>query len=374
MVDKIDFDEFRKRQKRGRDGTAPKILETTSMDKIGAEPISWIWKYWIARGKFEILAGRPGDGKSTVSLEFAATISTGGKFPDGQSAKAANVVIWSGEDNPADTIKPRLMRMDADMSRIHVVRSITQGNIKRPFDPSTDMAELCAAVARIGNVALVIIDPIVATMSRKTDSNKNAETRGDLQPLVDLAEQHNCAVLGLHHFTKGTVGQDPRDRNTGSLAFTALPRIVMATAQRLQKEDNEDEEGPSRIITRAKSNIGPEGGGFGYEIDVRPLHEQPDIAASRIVWREPLKGYATDLMNNVEKGSDGRSVVSNKVQEWLRQFLSGGPKMQHEVLECGAQFGHTDKQLRGAKEKIGVISVKSRGCGGGWQWHMPGGR
>ena len=43
-----------------------------------------------------------------------------------------------------------------------------------------------------------------------------------------------------------------------------------------------------RIFVRAKSNLGPSGGGFGYDIDAAPLYECPDIIATRIVWLDPL--------------------------------------------------------------------------------------
>ena len=64
----------------------------------------------------------------------------------------------------------------------------------------------------------------------KGDSHKNAETRRDLQPLVDLAERTHAAVIGIHHFTKGSEALDPLDRVSGSLAFGAGPRVVLLSA------------------------------------------------------------------------------------------------------------------------------------------------
>ncbi len=97
---------------------------------------------------------------------------------------------------------------------------------------------------------MIIIDPIVMAIAK--DSHKNAETRRDLQPIVDLAADLKAALLGVTHFTKGTEGRSPIDRVTGSLAFGALAQVVMLAAK---KQDEDDKPGV-RIFMRAKSNIG----------------------------------------------------------------------------------------------------------------------
>lgn len=46
---------------------------------ITPEPVSWLWEGWLARGKAHIFGGAPGSGKTTIAVNLAATISTGGK-------------------------------------------------------------------------------------------------------------------------------------------------------------------------------------------------------------------------------------------------------------------------------------------------------
>lgn len=69
---------------------------------IKPEPISWLWNGWLAAGKMHILGGAPGTGKTTIALSLAATVTTGGRWPDGSQSSIGNVVIWSGEDDPKD--------------------------------------------------------------------------------------------------------------------------------------------------------------------------------------------------------------------------------------------------------------------------------
>jgi len=62
-------------------------------DTITPEPIRWLWPDWLARGKMHILAGAAGTGKTTLALQIAATITTGGRWPDGTQAVAGDVLI-----------------------------------------------------------------------------------------------------------------------------------------------------------------------------------------------------------------------------------------------------------------------------------------
>ena len=52
-------------------------VELICANTLEPEPIHWLWNDWIASGKFHILAGAPGTGKTTIALNLAATITTG---------------------------------------------------------------------------------------------------------------------------------------------------------------------------------------------------------------------------------------------------------------------------------------------------------
>ncbi|MCU0679002.1 MAG: glycogen/starch synthase, partial [Planctomycetes bacterium] len=121
------------------------------------------------------------------------------------------------------------------------------------FDPARDMPLLHRTVDEAGGVSVLVLDPIVSAI--QGDSHKNAEVRRGLQPIVDFAAATDAAVIGITHLSKGTGGQDPVDRITGSLAFGAVTRLAFLVA----REDAGEEGSSRRVITRAKSNIGPDG-------------------------------------------------------------------------------------------------------------------
>lgn len=278
---------------------------------IEPKPYDWLWPGMLVRGKLHLIAGGPGCAKTTIALSFAATVTAGGLWPDGTRAPASDAIIWSSEDDVADTLVPRLRAAGADMGRIHFVKG---ADGSREFDPATDMAGLRAVAEKLGNVGLLIVDPIVCAVAG--DSHKNAETRRGLQPLVDLAQSLNAALFGITHFTKGTAGRDPLERVTGSLAFGAVARIVFAAAK-VKDEDSGDVE---RIFVRTKSNIGPDGGGFKFALkEDAPLPGYPSLTASAVQWGDALEGAAQDLLKEAENA--GESSKSEDAAELIQETI-----------------------------------------------------
>jgi putative DNA primase/helicase len=332
---------------------------------IKPEPIIWLWKDWLALGKLHILAGQPGVGKSTIALKIAGAVSSGGQLPDGTKAKRGNVIIWSGEDDAGDTIVPRLEASGADLSRVHIVRCAKDGKGKRPFDPSRDIQALREAIKAIGGAVMIIIDPIVMAIAK--DSHKNAETRRDLQPIVDLAADLKAALLGVTHFTKGTEGRSPIDRVTGSLAFGALARVVMVA---VKKQDEDDKPGV-RIFMRAKSNIGPDEGGVEYELRQSALYSNPDIIASVVSWGDAIDGNARDILAEAEAvkdRDDDKATALRETKEFLLDLLANGPLPAKEIAAAAREAKQGWRTVERAKSELKISTGKR---GDGYPWSLP---
>src|SRR5688572_7336329 len=89
--------------------------------QVVAESVSWLWPGRIPLGKLVLLDGDPDLGKSLISLDLCARLSTGRPFPDGQPGTGpANALVLSAEDSAADTIVPRLSGLGADLTRVAV--------------------------------------------------------------------------------------------------------------------------------------------------------------------------------------------------------------------------------------------------------------
>ena len=328
---------------------------------IEPEVIRWLWPGWLACGKLHIMAGAPGTGKTTIALALAATVSTGGRFPDGSKCEPGNVLIWSGEDDPKDTLLPRLMLMGADRNRIYFVGDMAINGEPVPFDPAKHFSALAEAVTAIGGIKLMIVDPIVSAVVG--DSHKAAEVRRSLQPVVDLAAKLDAAMVGISHFSKGTAGNDPLERVTGSNAFGALPRIVMATAR--VKDDTDASAPAKRILVRTKSNIGPDGGGYCYSLEQSAVQGYAGLSASRVLWGAELEGTAKQLLATAEAEADPEGQSQNKsATDWLRDLLleeSCGLRVG-EIIKLAKSNGFSESTIYRVKGRLG-LTAKTTGFG-----------
>jgi len=321
---------------------------------IECRPIRWLWPGWLARGKLHVLAGSPGTGKTTIALAMAATVTTGGRWPDGKIAPRGRVLIWSGEDDAEDTLVPRLSAAGADLSRVLIVGDTLTDKEPRAFDPASDLPALEWQLREIDDVSLLIADPIVSAVGA-ADSHKNTEVRRALQPLVNLGARLDCAVVGISHFSKGTAGRDPTERVTGSVAFGALARVMMVTAK-------SEEHG--RLLARSKSNIGPDGGGFAYELG---LAYQEGIEASRVRWGNALEGSARELLSNTESEVDNSA---SDAATFLAGLLAASSLPAKDVYREAQGAGFSRDQIKRANSRIGVQYLKS-GMTGSWVWCLP---
>lgn len=330
---------------------------------IKAVPIRWLWPGWLARGKLHILAGAGGTGKTTLLIGLIATITTGGRWPDGSlSSEPGNALIWSSEDDPSDTLVPRLIAAGADMGRVYIIQGRINANGESdPFDPGNDIGLLRDTVREIGGISLLMLDPVVSAV--KGDMHKANDVRRGLQGVVDFAEQNLCAVVGISHFAKGGAGSSPADRVIGSQAFSALARTVMVAA----KQEDSD----TRVLARAKSNIGTDEGGVSYTIEPYTIDE--GIEATRVLWGDLIQGSAREILGDVEGQDDGmRLDDSDDPAEALRRILSKGPLPGKEAKSLMVGNGYTQKQIRTARERLSITTDRS-GFGGDTvvTWSLP---
>lgn len=346
-----------------RDETGKAEPITVRLSDVKPEPLRWLWPGRIALGKLTMIAGDPGLGKSFLTLDIAARLSTGTAWPDavGESNPAGGVVLLSAEDDIADTIRPRLDAAGADVSRIIALRAVQQGEgAARMFNLATDLAALDAAIQRCNGCRLVVVDPITAYLG-KTDSHKNADIRGLLAPLSDLAARHGIAIVAVSHLNKSGAGP-AMYRTMGSLAFVAAARAAWAVVR--------DPDAPARrLLLPVKNNLAPDLGGMAYTLHDAGLGGVPSIA-----WESQPVSITADEVLSVQGGDDERSAREDAA-EWLRTALADGPMKADDVKRQAKQNSIAERTLNRAKTIAGV-QTKREGFGPGatWYWMLPGHR
>jgi putative DNA primase/helicase len=349
----------------GRNGKADREPTVNILPASAYSPkaLRWIWDGWLARGKLHLLAGAAGTGKTTIAISIAATVSAGVRWPDGTAGDYGDVLIWSGEDDIADTLLPRLMAVGGNLDRVHFVDGFTDSHGKgRPFDPATDLQALAKAARQLPNLKLIILDPVVGVLG-SIDSHRNTETRRGLQPVVDLAAEIGCCLLGITHFSKNTSGREPLERVAGSMAFGAVARGVLGTV----KPADPDE--PRRLV-RVKANNGSDCGGFAYTLHRVAIPGHPDIIAQRTDWGEALEGSARELMAVEDGDADAAADAMAEAETFLAELLRDGPVATREIMAAAAAHGHTRRTLFRAKDGMGVKATKN-GFEAGWSWQLP---
>jgi hypothetical protein len=351
---------------------------------IVMRPKSWIWEGHLARENLEMLTGLPGLGKSQVHCHLVACATTGSKWPDGAAGiEPVNVIMVTAEDALDSEVVPRLVAAGANRERVFILKCIRTDKQQRQFLLAEDLAELERVMAIIGNVGLITIDPITAYMGGKMDSHKATEVRSQLGPLKDFSELNKVAVSAITHPPKNA-SQRAIDHFIGSQAFIAAARIGHVCIEEVVEE--EDEEGnmvkePTgrTLFTNPKNNAHKTMPTLAYEIGEIVVGQDQQtgetIAAPRVIWGQEVVNINADQALAAAKPRKARDETQAKVQAFLREMLveavsRGNPRIEEKhIREQGEQRGFTIKQLRTAKEKLGIKSEKT-GFDGGWVWYQ----
>ena len=342
--------------------------------EVEPQPIEWLWPGRIARGKHTCIAGEPGTGKSQLSIFLAATTSLGGAWPCGEGhAPRGSVIILSAEDGEADTIVPHLHAAGADCGRVHLATAVRteDGERRRGFNLQADLLLLEKKIAEIGDVLAVVVDPISSYLGR-ADSHKNAEVRGVLEPLSEMAERLRVAIVSITHFSKANVGPATKalHKFIGSIAFVGAPRTAFAVM-----EDANDRE--RRLFLHAKNNLAEPPQGLAFRLEQTVIGPSRNIVTSRVKWEsEPVTITANEALSAASESKNGHTALE-EAKSFLRAILSAGPMPAKEVCSEAEDAAIASATLRRAKEELGIkprrVALAGAGLAenGRWMWELP---
>jgi len=339
------------RAERDKEYTPKPIV--VKLEDVEPQKVEWLWDNRIPLGKLSLLVGDPGLGKSFLTLYIAAQVTTGRPWPDDpfkQPIVKGSVIILTAEDDINDTVLPRLLNHEAELTRIRTIQGVTYDSpeCEGPylFDVTKHLPALEQAIIETPETRLVIIDPITAYLG-KTDSHKNAEVRAALAPLAALAAKHKVAVIGVSHLTKNQTLKAIY-RTMGSLAFTAAARAVWVVSK--------DKDDPNRrILTPCKCNL-----------SVEPTSLAFKIIDGMVCFEAEQLHISTDEALSEEKGEDKGAL--EEAVTFLREILKEGPVLSREVWKEAAENKISEATLKRAKAKLGVISKKTPT---GWTMQLP---
>jgi putative DNA primase/helicase len=159
------------------------------------------------------------------------------------------------------------------------------------------------------------------------------------------------------------------ERVTGSQAFGALARVVIVAAKDVSSPSND---APARrFISRAKSNIGPDGGGFDYTLAQSELAAHPGLIASYVTWGTALEGTARELLGAADVNEDDDGSEGHDAADFLVTMLTGGPVHVKQLQSAARDSGFVWRTIERAKKKAGIKAKRTEGKDGHWVWYLP---
>lgn len=345
-------------------------------DQILMRPKQWLWRGRLLSGAQEMITGQPGLGKSQLQIDLMARATTGRNWPDGvPGIDPVNVLMLTAEDTLDQEVVPRLSAAQADLAHIHIIKCIRKDDKDRQFLLGQDLDRLKDVVRDIGKVGLICIDPITAYMGGKIDSHKTTDVRGQLGPLKDFAEEMNVAISTITHPPKGG-GQRAIDSFIGSQAFIAVARIGHICIEEIEFDEETREKTPTgrMLFCDVKNNAARRGTTLAYRIEqvtVSGSNPFDLITAPHIVWQGAVDVNADDALAAHSVGRGRKSEEQVEAQKFLRELLADGkPIAKAVIIEKGAAYGFSEKQIRTAKENLNIQAEKIA-FDGGWSWKLP---
>ena len=313
-------------------------LKLISMSEIETEEVQWLWYPYIPLGKVTIVQGDPGEGKTTLILAVIAALTKGEALPESDTQlEPMNVIYQTAEDGLADTIKPRLVSIGADCSRVKVI-----DESKRELTLRDERLEL--AIRETG-AKLIVIDPIQAYLGNDVDMHRANEVRPVLKRVAAMAERTGCAVILIGHMNKAQ-GLKSSYRGLGSIDFRAAARSVLLVG-RLKDTPT------VRVMIQDKNSLAPEGSSIAFELN-------PE---NGFRWKGRCDFTADDVLSSIAKGQTKTVQMEQELKEMLSDSVAA-----EEILKRAESIGVSERTLKIAKKNLGVISEKH---GGQWFWRLP---
>jgi hypothetical protein len=332
-----------------------RTITLRSLNTVQPQVTDWMWQDIVPVNHFGLHAGREGKGKSLSLLDLAAQL-TRGTLPGIHHGTPKSVLITATEDDYASTIVPRLMAADADLSRVFAIE-VTSGEHTADLSLPVDIDALKYTITDRGDVALLILDPLLSRLDGKLDTHKDSATRQALEPLERLAQDAQVTVLGIIHVNKAD-SSDVLNTIMGSRAFTAVARVVLATLQ--------NPHDPSEMVLgQAKCNVGAAARtSMPYVIHEKTVGQASDgrdITAPYIEWRGVSQKSIHEWQQEATAKARGasaatRSHLAEDVQ-WLSDFLEAQPNWTAQYADISLAASKqqiSEKRLRNAARELKV--------------------
>lgn len=342
----------------GEDSARPDGLALTTLSAVTPASPRFAWAPRIPLGAITIVAGLPGQGKSTLTVELGARI-TRGQLDGDLHGQPGAVVVASAEDALRFVLVPRFTAAGADLDRVHTI-ALRRDGLDLGIELPADLGVVETAMRSTG-ARLLVIDPLLAHIPTHIDGYKDQHVRVALAPLAHMAEALDVAVVGVMHLNKREAS-DLFSRVGGSGGFVAAARSALLVAP-----DPADDK--IRVVAHGKANMSEQAPSIAFRVEGREIsaNGSEPVKTSGIAWLGEHDASISDLLAGPQRQARGGAI------EWLAQLLAAGPFPVEWIRSGAEEAGHSWATVRRAKEDLAVVAERVGGLAGSgrWEWRLP---
>ena len=310
-----------------------KTEDFTFLNDVEEKEVDWLAQDWLQKGVVHQIVGAMDNGKSYFTAEISAQVSKGGEL-FGHPVEKGKVLYISTEDSADTVIIKRIKSLGGDLNNIAVYTKLA------PISFPSGIDRLFRFVVE-HRPSVIVLDPILSMF--EGDMNSEVSARKVINPLVQLAQFFNIAIINVTHAGKTKKGHPNLDA-LGSQGITAITRANFYLAL--------DEDTGERIITCIKNNNGGIKLSWSFEIVDHEGFSAPrikhngltEVKAQELGSTEPLRD---ELKLDILEVIEDREVIEGKA---LKELFKNDDRVSQSM--------RTFEDARAELKKAGKIANK----------------
>jgi putative DNA primase/helicase len=330
--------------------------------EIQVEHRVWLWPGYIGRNRLVHFGGASAEGKSPVTLDIAARASAGLSWPDGTENELGprSVILLCAEDDWSDTVIPRLKLAGADLNNIYRF-FVKQKDMEIAPSLDSDCLRLEQQIKQAGGVALVVIDPITNYLG-KAKMNLEADVRGVLMPLSDVARNLDCAIITVGHLNKRDKDTAVSQRLMGAAAFGGVARDTFYFGN-----DPDDADKYAHVMAESRNKSVPK-----LKYRTESVKVEWDGKSSDVIRVKWLGVSHADIDEVVNAPKAQEKSATDKAVALITGMLRSGAKRKADIDQALKENGIDPAKLQfdRIKKRCNAKSRAIPGRGAGWEWYL----
>jgi hypothetical protein len=337
---------------------ASTTIHLESYKSIQKEHLHAMWPGYLPLSRLVHLAGDSGEGKSPLTIDLTARVTSALNWPDGtpNSLGPRSVILLASEDDTRDTVRPRLELSGADLSRVYDVRcSVAEGQDRHEIllALDRDVHQLVARAREIPDLAFMVIDPIsnyLGTVQMRLEEEVRSRL---LMPLSAAAADLGICVFTVGHLNRRERGTSPLQRIMGAAAFHGVARYIYFVGA-----DPDDDDKHAHVLVQQRGGNSPS---LRYRTVARPMTWDGETSeVVQIEWRGASEATSQDAVD--PQRADDKSAT-DKAASALVEILKNGRVPAVDAKQLLKDAGHDVDKLNWTRvhRKAGAKSERFHG-------------